>query len=193
MSKLVVPDGLTPLDQFPPNDPFEDPINRRIAWGLEPAEFTALFGEAQIDVSFEYRLASLPSKYRYTFSNGSAAVDGLVISDVVVALRLYTLPPPTPVSLLALVVNLDHWSSNRSQQMFPWMGFSLYNNIGQRLTSVQLPQTFVTDCQPNPAWVSNPVRISGAQTEYFRTAFKVEILLPPAYGGGSYDHGPICH
>lgn len=186
---------------FDPNDPLDNPINRWIRWGLEPAPNVAFLGAAEEDVGFKYRLATFPSVFRYTFSNGSAAVDALAISNVVAALRWKRIGPPVNADYVALVVNLDHWSSNRSEQHFPWMQFEFFNLAGVRLTIAKLEtqETFVSACanmnRPGAAWQSREMLLSGAAAamkEYFDTAAFIRLVLPDGFGGLPYDHGPIC-
>ncbi|MGJ7489437.1 hypothetical protein [Variovorax sp. ZT4R33] len=184
------------MAQFPIDDPLENPINRWISWGLEPvSEAIATFEKPVADVEWEYRLAKMPASYRYTFSDGSKAVDALVISNLVVTLRLKRQPAPK----LFFLVTLDHWSSNRSQQPFPSLHFEILNAGGTRLALAGLnaSQTFVSDCQatavPGAPWQSLAVEISGAAKEYFDSAHAVRVVLPAMFGGKPYDHGPICY
>lgn len=187
---------------FDPIDPINNPMNRWIRWGLEPAPNVAQLGPVEEDVGFKYRLATFPSIFRYTFSNGSAAVDALAISNVVAALRWTMIGPPVNADYVSLVVNLEHWSSNRSEQHFPWMQFDLLNAAGTRLTILKFEtaETFVSACQntvrPGAAWQSEPKLMSGAVgpvKAYFDKAASIRLVLPEGFGGTPYDHGTICH
>ena len=187
-------------DQFPPSDSINEPLNRWISWGLEPVETPiGQLGQTYDDGGWQYRLAKMPSAYRYTFSDGTKAVEALVISNVVVNLRLMRDPTPE----LYFVITLDHWSSNRSEQHFPKIDFEILSADGTRLAlaGLETAQTFVSACEqmdhPGAPWQSPAVKITGPAKAYFETASSIRLLLPNSFGGknanGQYDHGPICH